>query len=66
MIDASEQCGAMFVTLNGFEQPDYSRPSMVLNKADSGEWFEFYQTSFENLWNWEKIKPYHFKVGNIK
>jgi len=66
MLDASEKSGAMFVTLNGFEQPDYSRPSMVLNKADDGEWFEFYQTSFEHLWSWEKTKPYDLKAGSTK
>ncbi len=66
MVDVPEKTGTMFVTLNGFEQSDFARPSMILTKTDSGEWFDFYQTSFENLWNWSKTKPYNLAAGSTK
>jgi len=66
MVDPSERDGTLFITLNGFEQPHYTRPSMILNRADSGEWFDFYQASFEHMWKWEKTRVFEIGAGGAK
>lgn len=60
MIDPNTKGGVIFVSLCGFNQFFLSRPGFVLHKNRDGKVFEFYQTYFENLWNWEGSKP--FKV----
>lgn len=65
MIDPNEESGIMLVTLMGFHQPFRSRPSFVLYRRQDNHWFNFYKTSYENLWGaavcqevaLEKISP---------
>jgi hypothetical protein len=57
IIDGQDEDGTMFVSLYGFEQPPPTRPSFVLHKQTERKWFEFFRSSFENLWNWQESEP---------
>lgn len=58
MLDHETTGGIIFAALCGFNQPYLARPSFVLHKNTDGRFFEFYETYFENLWNWEGCTPY--------
>ena len=45
IVDPELPDGTMFVTLNGFEQRLRSRPSFVLQRESTEQWFDFYYES---------------------
>jgi len=53
MIDPEVQAGIMFVTVLGFRQSYADCPSFLYYKKSNRERFEFYRTTFEEIWNWE-------------
>jgi len=63
MIDHQTDNGIMYITLNGFEEPPSIRPSFILNKIENEKWFQFYQKSYENIWESYKCNPVDL-IGN--
>ncbi len=50
IVDPEYSHGIIYVTLNGFGQQYLRRPSFILQKKQDGDWFKFYQETFENTW----------------
>jgi hypothetical protein len=56
MVDDEDKDGVIFVTLKGFARPGTSRPSFALRQSRDGRWYEFYKSSFDSIWDWQKAE----------
>jgi hypothetical protein len=52
LVDPQQARARAFITLNGFGMAGKQRPSFELTRKNQ-KWFEFYLSSFENLWHAE-------------
>ena len=64
MVDHQKTNGALFITVTGFGVNTKSRPSFVLKKENDNKWFEYFQATFENMWNWDKCEIVELKSHN--
>ncbi|HUN24215.1 MAG TPA: hypothetical protein PK299_13880 [Anaerolineales bacterium] len=50
MVNENLENGEIFVSFNGYKQEYDERPSVTLKKIQDGEWFTYYQNTFNNYW----------------